>query len=293
MENKLLLKNANLVVNDSKILLEGAIVLNNGLVEDVYGGQYQKRLKSFEGKQIDLHGLNIMPAMVNINQISSNVGEGVGAYLKVVIGPNFLDEVKEYVDCVGLRYEYQGVLGRQELHSINRNHQLKMVSLVPDLQNPSVLKELDDCDIRTAVIRSKLESWELKALRFNLIANYMEKATCIDFKTRCLNNVPFTDDYFMVELDVNDNFDDYMLKLLIDKIGQKHVIVSSEDMAKALKHLIELGYQLNEVAAMTSLNAYHYLGLDHRAGSLQKGKVVNLIVVKDDGTIVTHIKGDF
>lgn len=292
MTNKLLLKNAKLVVNDSKILLEGAIVLNNGLIEDVYAGQYQKRLKNFEGKQIDMHGLTLMPAMVNINQVSSRVSEGVGAYLKVVIGPNFVETIKEYTDCIGLRYENQGVLGREELHYINRNQKLKMVSLVPDLQSPQILKELRDRDIKMAVIRSKLDAWELKALRFNLLAEYMKHDSRVDFKTRNLNNIPFIDDYFMVEIDVNEEFDDMMLKIMVDKLGPRHIIVSSEDMVKASKRLINLGYQLNEVAAMTALNAYRYLGLDHRLGSLQKGKVANMNVIKDDGTIVTQIKGD-
>ena len=290
MGNKLLLKNAKLVVNDSKILMDGAIVLNNGLIEDVYAGQYQKRIKGFEGKQIDMHGLILMPAMVNINQVSSRVSEGVGAYLKVVIGPNFVQTIKEYTDCIGLRYENQGVLGREELHYINRNQKLKMVSLVPDLQSPQILKELRDRNIKMAVIRSKLEAWELKALRFNLLAEYMKHDSSVDFKTRKLNNIPFIDDYFMVEMDINEEFDDMMLKIMIDKLGPRHIIVASEDMAKAFKRLLNMGYQLNEVAAMTSLNAYRYLDLDTRLGSLQKGKVANMNVVKEDGTIVTQIK---
>ena len=293
MIEKLLLTDAKMIVSDSKIILNGAIALNRGLIADVYSGSYDKRIVNYDGKILNLHGLILMPAMVNINQVSSRIGKGVGAYLKVVIGPNFIREVNNYTDCIGLRFVNEGVLGRKELQYINRNQHLKMVSLVPDLQSPQILKELRDRNIKMAVIRSDLDSWELKALRFKLLAEYMSCDSKLDFKKRCLNNVPFIDDYFMVEIDVNDDFDDDMLKILIDRIGTNHVIISTEDMLGALKHLLNLGYQWNEIAAMTALNAYRYLNIDHRTGCLQKGKIANMNVLDEQGNLVTAIKGDY
>ena len=73
MENKVLIEKVNLVIDDQKTILSGAIILEGKHILDVLAYPYDKRLKVFTGKRIELDGLTVMPSFKTLTNTKRKV----------------------------------------------------------------------------------------------------------------------------------------------------------------------------------------------------------------------------
>lgn len=232
MENKVLLEKIDLVIDDQKMILGGAIILEDKRILDVLAYPYDKRLKNYDGKRLELEGLIIMP--------------------------NFKT----------LDHSKRKVLAKSELNqaSITKYH------------NDGYIVGLDQSNLSYDV---------LDTLDFDYITN-LKKYAQIDLNHLNLLNYVLLNKNKYLELSL-DEVDIRMLPFIINNLGVKRIIIKDKQ-EEAMKQLSLLGYSLNDIVAMTSLNARRLLRIDHLEGTLRKGKVADLMIVKDNLDVVLKIQ---
>lgn len=261
MQNNYLFTNANIVIDSHKIIANGSIAFNECIIDSYYHLK-DKVLKEYDKRIVNLHGLTILPSFINISDKSSYylAKDGVSAYISLDTNNND----SKYAKFLGYYLE----------------DDISDKSLMSDYQLSSKLIKV--------LNKSDLYYDDLINEKIDVIYDLFHHKTGFDAYHKGVINLAFTKKYYVII--VIDEVDDEALKFTIDNLDIDKTIITAANMLYACRRLKSIGYDLNDIVKLTSINLYRLLNMKS-CGGLIKGKPSDFIIVDDDFNLKAHIIG--
>lgn len=143
-----------------------------------------------------------------------------------------------------------------------------------------VVDPLDDKKINTSkkiMLGNTLAYLDDINIEYDGYYDLFNKMTGFDPYKKGLVNGAFNDDRYV---EIDSSHDESILKVVY-KLKRKDRIILIGDIKQGIKKMYHIGADFNELLLMSSLNAYRLFGLDHKNGSLIKGKNANIEIMGD------------
>lgn len=105
-----------------------------------------------------------------------------------------------------------------------------------------------------------------------------------------LSNLAFSKEEPYVFLNMDYNFDESIINLILKNIPYNRLIIKSKDMIKTIKDL-HFKYQVDlvDIVAFVSLNMARFLNIQNQYGSITRGKYANLLILDEKLNLVKKV----
>lgn len=276
---KLLFIHGHLIVDENTEFLDGAIYIEDDRILKVYP-QSNKIKDNFEDTEIiDLKNNILMPAFFDCHYTKNQ--KGVGYYLR---NTEYYEAYEDDDRCLGYFLDDPEYL----IELTNKYNNIKGACVALELNHhEEFIKENKDIKILLGHSEIKYKDININYDGIRSIFIYTEE---LDSKEPTLANSAFIDDKY-VEFDTN--IDKSMLKIILNNISSRKLILSSSNLYESVLKLKELNVKNTDILAYTSLNALRLYELDNNYGSLRKGKYACFNVVDNNYRILfSYIKGE-
>lgn len=265
---KYLLTHGHLIIDDKREYLDGSLLINGEVIEDVYP-QSNKLPDGPDIKVKDLNGCIVMPSFFDCECNKYNNNDGCGAYLAK-------DECVIEEHCLGL-----------SINGMPANiTNVKQVSL--DLHNEDNRKhaiKLKEKGIRIIAIGNDTVFSDINDIADGISVLFAD-VPVLDAKKDNLNNCVFKNMFNCELIASNDYANDDLLRLVINNVSKNRIMLVSDNrgnsILNSLKKLYSLGSKYTDLLSYSSLNAYRFHHLDNRYGSIEKGKYAELLVMDNN-----------
>ena len=245
---KTLYKHVHLVIDDKREYLDGSILINDGVIEDVF---VQSNKSVDDAKELDMNGKIFIPMFFDSK---SKKEKQKGVIKKYICSSKVLDE-PTHLMCD------DEITILKNICAVTRINNYKKVNGIKTLINPSNNKNIF-ADGVSDITKDKVIDFNN-----NKMINYA-------FENNCVVE-------FGVDNSVSDEYINFVLKNIeIDKI----LLISfgHDNILDQIKRLHKLNVSLNDIVALTSINPNVYYGFGKQEGYLIKGKPANIICLNDN-----------
>lgn len=242
-------KHCHLIIDDRREYLDGSIIVNDEYIEDVF--MHTKEFNESDLKIVDLHGKILMPSFFDSK---SDDKEDRGVNHKYIFSktelsvPTHLYTEKEL--------EYVG----QNTHAVTMQGPYKKLFTVKTLSSP--LNKINIfADGVSDITVTRLLSFDP-----------------INMLNHAMNNKCY------VEFGIDNTISDEHIKFIMKNIDSDKLALigyNHDSFINQIKRLHKLNVSLNNIVAMSSLNALRFYNEDTLEGSLIKGKYANIICLDD------------
>ena len=243
-------KHCHLIIDDRREYLDGSIIVDGEYIEDVFVNT--KEFNDRDLKIVDLQGKILMPS--------------------------FFDSKAEDREDKGVNYKY--IFAKHELnvptHLYTENENIEVGRNVHAVTIRGNYRKI--CTGRT--LSSPLNNINIFAEGVSDITEQrLMSFDSVNMLNHALNNKCFVE--FGIDKTVSDDYIKFVLKNIdsdkLTLIGYKH-----DTFINQIKRLYKLNVSLNNIVAMSSLNALRFYNEDTLEGSLIKGKYANMICLNDN-----------
>ena len=300
---KILFKHCHLILDDKNEYIDGAILVKEDKILELY--PHSNKIKdSFDDvKEIDIKGNIIMPALFENHYDDKKDLIGVANYLYDIPSILDIDNNKHiddqrylglYLDKCFVLKEYSELkkeLDEEIIKIILSIKSIKAITLSPELLLSSFISELcKKNNIKIYLGKSNAYNDDINC-DYDAIRNLFFDMPRIDHLNKSLSNIAFDNKGYV---EVSTNIDKDILKLCLNNIDKdKILIINNNGAYETIKILNDLNIDKTDILKMTSLNYYHLYELDKLHGSLRKGKYSNMIILDKEMNIIgTYINGE-
>lgn len=307
---KYLLTHAHLIIDGQKEYLDGALLIDDEKIEDVFFQSNKLKEISEEYKVIDIGGDNVMPGFFDTCCKSDLSKEGTTSYLSLIKYESDIDkmcnDLKKHestssrflgfnLDGPFLSDKYVSNTLKPDLDILDKllesSNDIKQMTVSCELENiKQIINKLKENNIKVMCGHSNAVYEDLDD-NIDGISNLFKEMKGLDSHNKTLVNCAFMNKWYC-ELNVDD-VDDVVLKLVLNNIDKDKLILVS-DINKQMKALYKFGAKYTDLLRYSSLNAYELHGLSNRYGTLNKGKCSDLVIMDDDLNIKdVLLRGNF
>lgn len=245
---KTLYKHVHLVIDDKREYLDGSILINDGIIEDVF----VQSNKSFEdAKEIDMNNKIFIPSFFDSK---SKINKQVGVIKRFVCSDKTLDEPIHLLSD-------EDINETKNISAVTRLNNYKKVSGIKTFINPS-----NDINIFADGVSD------------------ITKEPNINFNSNKMINYAISNNCF-IEFGIDSNIKDEYIKFIFKNIDINKILLISydhDDIKDQIKRLYKLNLPLTDIVAITSINPYNFYGNNKQDGYLIKGKPANIVCLNDN-----------
>lgn len=259
--NKYLLTNAHLIIDGQKEYLDGAILIEDEYIKEIYPQSNKLNIPQ-DINAYSLNGRTVLPGFFNI-------------YSNEYIGTTNYLSTNELNDSLGLH-----------INNINDlNEYTKAIDISFNELNNELINKLKELNIKTFITNS----YEYKDIYFDSFNDMYFKMSNLNIDgSGMINKIFELNKYVTIranKIDIN------LLKLTINNI-KKDKLILIDDIYEGIKRLRQLNVSYTDIVNYSSLNAYRLFNLDKQYGSLIKGKKADMIIMNNDSIEYIIKKGE-
>ena len=245
---KTLYKHVHLVIDDKREYLDGSILINNGVIEDVF---IQSNKIIDDAKELDMNGKIFIPMFFDTK---SKLEKQKGVINRFVCSEKVLEEPTHLVSD-------ESIKTLKNVCAVTRIKNYQKVNGVKTFINPSSIENIF-ADAVSDITKEKVLDFNK-----NKMINYA-------FQNKCFVE-------FGIDNSINDDYISFVFKNIdVDKI----LLISfdHDDILDQIKRLHKLNISLTDIVAMTSINPNAFYGNTKQEGYLIKGKSADIICLDDN-----------
>ena len=256
---KTLYKHVHLVIDDKREYLDGSILIEDGIIEDVFIHSN----KTFDNtEEIDTKGKIFIPAFFDSKSKTKKQKEVVKRF---VCSKKLLNEPMHLI-CDKKMPKNRNVFAVSRIRNQNK------VKGIKTFINPACLKIKNIDAVSDITKQTKVN------LNSNKIINYALNNSCV------------------IEFGIDRKLSDEYIKFILKNIDSNRILLISyghDDIIDQIKRLKKLNVSLTDIVAMTSINPYNFYGNRKQDGYLIKGKPANIVCLdKNMNLEYVLIKGE-
>lgn len=245
---KTLYKHVHLVIDDKREYLDGSILINDGIIEDVF---VQSNKSVEDAKEINMQGKIFIPSFFDSK---SKKEKQKGVVKKFVFSNETLNEPTH-------------------LYTDDDIKDLKNVAAVTRITNYSKVNG----------IKTYINPENEKNIFADGVSD-ITKARIINFDSNKMIIYAIENNCF-IEFGIDNTINDDYIKFVLKNIDANKILLISnnhDDIVDQIKRLYKLGVSLTNIVAMTSINPFNFYGNPKQDGYLIKGKPANIICLNED-----------
>lgn len=244
---KTLYKHVHLVVDDKREYLDGSILINDGIIEDVFV-QSNKTIE--ESKEIDMKGKIFIPSFFDTK---SKKEKQKGVTKRFVCSDKEIDEPTHLITD-------DEVEGIKNIYAVTRINKYQKVNSIKTFISPSSEQNI-----------------------FADGVSDITKEMHLDFNSKKMINYAFDNNCF-VEFGIDNKLNDNYINFVFKNIDINKIMLISYDhdnIIDQVKKLNKLNIPLTHIVAITSINPYQFYENSKLNGSLIKGKPANIVCLNE------------
>ena len=245
---KTLYKHVHLVIDDKREYLDGSILINDGVIEDVF---VQSNKIIDDAKELDMNGKIFIPMFFDSK---SKPEKQKGVIKKYICSDKVLEESTHLISDDDIKI-------LKIICAITRINNYKKVNGIKTLINPSSEKNV-----------------------FADGVSDITKDKVLDFDNNKMINYAFANNCY-VEFGIDKSISDEYINFVFKNIEVNKILLISfehDNILDQIKRLHRLNISLPDIVAMTSINPNNYYGYGNQEGYLIKGKPANIVCLDDN-----------
>jgi len=346
---KYLFIHGHLIIDDSRELLDGALLVEDERIVEVFSQSNKIKEIDEDVRVVDLKGNMVMPGffdthihgLANLDFDSCDESklsliekemakQGTTSYLaslsyklthfeinkRLMLFENY---VSKYSRFMGIHIEGPFILNKYSDNSLANYYYEPDINVINKfLSNSTKIKQMTIALERkeTHKIAEILRNHNIKVMAGHSDATIEDVYGYIDGIThlykymrsyhhidKTLVNLALDSDYYFELIADKSKIDKDVIRHTINIVNKDKLMLISDSKANnkefngitnEVKLLKSLGARNTELLCYSSLNAFRFYGYDKEYGTLQKGKMADIVCLDDEMNVVfTYVKGEF